>query len=174
MHIADRPHGVCTPSPFPRLSSAGIANVSEWNMAMHDRDLPLPDHISSTSMAATDSYQSSQGSPILQPAANLNMSLPLYQPCWSGSQVVNSTPLPQPSNRQLGPDRLFQREPTLSTLQHTTSAALKLQSGPAPVPGSRQENYTLTQCVVHTDVTNCDICMGTASPHSNERGHATA
>ncbi|KAM7372818.1 hypothetical protein PAMP_007715 [Pampus punctatissimus] len=78
------------------------------------------------------------------------MSIPSYQSPWSDSQVANSTPLPQPSYLQPEPARLFQCEPQLSTLPHTTFAALKPQAAATPEPGSKQVNYTLTQSLPST------------------------
>ncbi|KAM7372481.1 hypothetical protein PAMP_009645 [Pampus punctatissimus] len=66
------------------------------------------------------------------------MSIPSYQSTWSDSQVINSAPLPQPSYLQSEPARLFQCEPQLSTLPHTTFAALKPQAAATSEPGSKQ------------------------------------
>nr|XP_061828893.1 uncharacterized protein LOC133614723 [Nerophis lumbriciformis] len=150
--MEDQPHGAHAIPDRP-LSPGAADKVSEWNMAIHARDLPsqLTCHMSHPSAAhAGRSYQSRQGSPVLRPPAILNMSVPTYQSPWLSCPVVHSTPLSQPSSLHLGSSRLLQHEPHLSTLPHTTSTALKLQAAMTPTPGSRQENYTLTQSLPST------------------------
>ncbi|XP_072772189.1 uncharacterized protein [Nerophis lumbriciformis] len=150
--MEDQPHGAHAIPDRP-LSPGEADKVSEWNMAIHARDLPsqLTCHMSHPSAAhAGRSYQSRQGSPVLRPPAILNMSVPTYQSPWLSCPVVHSTPLSQPSSLHLGSSRLLQHEPHLSTLPHTTSTALKLQAAMTPTPGSRQENYTLTQSLPST------------------------